>query len=125
MRRISRTLVAVAATLALTLTACSKSTPQAPPAPGAAYPVTVGSVTLSQKPTHIISLSATATEMLFAIDAGPQVTAVDETSNYPAARAEDGPVQLQAERRGDRGHASPTWWCSPMTSTTSSTSSRP
>jgi iron complex transport system substrate-binding protein len=73
----------VAAAAALTLTACGKSAPQAPAAPSAAFPVTVGNVTLSQKPTHIVSLSATATEMLFAIDAGSQVTAVDETSNYP------------------------------------------
>jgi iron complex transport system substrate-binding protein len=84
MRRIPSTVVAVAAALALTLTACGKTANQAPPAPSAAFPVTVGNVTLSQKPTHIVSLSATATEMLFAIDAGSQVTAVDETSNYPA-----------------------------------------
>ncbi len=31
-----------------------------------------------------MSLSPTATEMLFAIGAGPQVTAVDDQSNYPA-----------------------------------------
>jgi cobalamin transport system substrate-binding protein len=84
MRRISSSVIAVAAALALTLTACGKSADQAPPAPGAAFPVTVGGVTLTQKPTHIVSLSATATEMLFAIDAGSQVTAVDETSNFPA-----------------------------------------
>ena len=35
-----------------------------------------------------MSLSATSTEMLFAIGAGDQVTAVDDTSNYPA----DAPV---------------------------------
>lgn len=34
-------------------------------------------------PSHIVSLSATATEMLFAIGAGPQVKAVDDQSNYP------------------------------------------
>jgi len=84
MRRIPSTVVAVVAALALTLTACTKTANQAPPAPSAVFPVTVGNVTLSQKPTHIVSLSATATEMLFAIDAGSQVTAVDETSNYPA-----------------------------------------
>jgi len=43
-----------------------------------------GSVTLDKQPTHIVSLSPTATEMLFAIDAGSQVTAVDDQSNYPA-----------------------------------------
>jgi iron complex transport system substrate-binding protein len=35
-------------------------------------------------PTAIISLSPTATEMLFAIGAGDQILAVDEFSNYPA-----------------------------------------
>lgn len=35
-------------------------------------------------PQKIISLSATATEMLFAIGAGEQVVAVDEYSNFPA-----------------------------------------
>ena len=32
---------------------------------------------------RIVSLSATGTEMLFAIGAGPQVVAVDDQSNYP------------------------------------------
>ena len=35
-------------------------------------------------PSRIVSLSATATEMLFAIGAGPQVVAVDDQSNFPA-----------------------------------------
>ena len=35
-------------------------------------------------PTKIVSLSPTATEILFAIGAGPQVIAVDDQSNYPA-----------------------------------------
>ena len=34
-------------------------------------------------PARIVSLSPTATEMLFAIGAGPQVKAVDDQSNYP------------------------------------------
>lgn len=34
-------------------------------------------------PTRIVSLSATATEMLFAIGAGSQVVAVDDQSNFP------------------------------------------
>jgi iron complex transport system substrate-binding protein len=34
--------------------------------------------------THIVSLSPTATEMLFAIGAGSQVIAVDDQSTYPA-----------------------------------------
>jgi cobalamin transport system substrate-binding protein len=35
-------------------------------------------------PQRIVSLSATHTETLFAIGAGPQVIAVDDQSNYPA-----------------------------------------
>jgi iron complex transport system substrate-binding protein len=35
-------------------------------------------------PKRIVSLSATGTEMLFAIGAGKQVIAVDDQSNYPA-----------------------------------------
>ena len=53
----------------------------------ASWPVTVtgdnGELTLDAQPENIVSLSATATEMLFAIGAGPQVEAVDSTSNYP------------------------------------------
>jgi iron complex transport system substrate-binding protein len=58
----------------------------------AEFPVTIetdaGSVEIAEQPEDIVSLSATATEMLFAIDAGDQVVAVDEYSNYP----EDAPV---------------------------------
>ncbi len=45
------------------------------------YPVTVGDLTLEAQPVSIISLSPTATEMLYAIGAGSQVVAVDEYSN--------------------------------------------
>lgn len=51
------------------------------------YPVTVshgfGDLVLEKKPVRILSLSPTATEMLFAIGAGSQVFAVDDQSNYP------------------------------------------
>jgi iron complex transport system substrate-binding protein len=51
------------------------------------YPVTIqaanGAVEIVEKPIAIISLSPTATEILFAIGAGDQVIAVDEFSNYP------------------------------------------
>jgi iron complex transport system substrate-binding protein len=53
----------------------------------AEFPVTIeaanGAVTIDERPERIVSLSATATEMLYAIDAGDQVVAVDSTSNYP------------------------------------------
>jgi iron complex transport system substrate-binding protein len=63
------------------------STPSESSPAGGNFPVTIsaanGTVTLAEQPTHIVSLSATATEMLFAIGAGDQVTAVDDNSNYP------------------------------------------
>src|SRR4051812_14581306 len=58
------------------------------PTTAAAYPMTVdaanGKVTLVAMPTHIVSMSPTATEMLFAIGAGAQVVAADSYSNYPS-----------------------------------------
>ncbi len=54
------------------------------------YPVTAGDITLDAKPKHIVSLSPTATEMLYSIGSGDQVVAVDEFSNYPPAAAELG-----------------------------------
>ena len=67
----------------------ASSTTSTSSAPGAAlFPVTVtagnGRVTIAARPTKIVSLSPTATEMLFAIGAGDQVKAVDDQSNYPA-----------------------------------------
>ncbi|MCI0686179.1 MAG: ABC transporter substrate-binding protein [Sporichthyaceae bacterium] len=55
----------------------------------AAFPVVVTDgagkqVTLSQRPEAIVSLAPTPTEMLYAIGAGSQVTAVDSLSNFPA-----------------------------------------
>ena len=54
----------------------------------AAFPVTVGDLTLDAEPQRLVSMSATATEMLFAIGAGDKVIAVDNFSNYPAQTAE-------------------------------------
>jgi iron complex transport system substrate-binding protein len=56
--------------------------------PGAgAFPVTLraanGKIRIETRPHAIISLSPTATEMLYAIGAGSQVKAVDEYSDYP------------------------------------------
>lgn len=52
------------------------------------FPVTVkadnGKVRLDAQPERIVSLSPTATEMLFAVGAGDQVEAVDDQSDYPA-----------------------------------------
>jgi iron complex transport system substrate-binding protein len=55
--------------------------------PDQSFPATVtaanGEVVIPERPDAIVSLSATATEMLFAIGAGDQVVAVDSLSNYP------------------------------------------
>jgi iron complex transport system substrate-binding protein len=56
----------------------------APPSPAASFPVSIGALTVTQRPERIVSLSPTATEMLFALGAGPQVVAVDDQSSYPA-----------------------------------------
>lgn len=79
------------AVLALVATGCAdrQSGPPVPetPADASDFPAQVqganGTVTIESRPNKIVSLSATATEMLFAIDAGEQVAAVDSTSNFP------------------------------------------
>jgi iron complex transport system substrate-binding protein len=52
------------------------------------YPLTIkfGGYTtkIAKKPTKIISLSPSATEILYAVGAGSQILAVDNLSNYPA-----------------------------------------
>ena len=79
--------------LSLLLAACASSSSTASTAGGSpsvapAFPVTIeaanGSVTIESAPAKIVSISPTATEMLFAIDAGDQVVAADSYSNYPA-----------------------------------------
>lgn len=45
---------------------------------------TTATTTTTPALKRIVSLSPTATEMLFAIGAGPQVVAVDDQSNFPA-----------------------------------------
>ncbi|GIG70708.1 ABC transporter substrate-binding protein [Phytomonospora endophytica] len=73
--------------LATGLVACGgddKPTGEASPDTAAQFPVTVGDTTVAAKPSKIVSLSATGTEMLYAIGAGTQITAVDSTSNFPA-----------------------------------------
>ncbi|WP_433299855.1 ABC transporter substrate-binding protein [Actinoplanes sp. CA-030573] len=89
-----RVLTAVVTAAALLLTggcgggdhdnATSGTTPSSAAASAASYPVTVGDLTLAAQPKRIVSLTPTATEMLFAIGAGSQVVAVDDQSNYPA-----------------------------------------
>jgi iron complex transport system substrate-binding protein len=94
MRANSRLLpaIAAAAALAVAAAACGSTQPASThasvtPAADAAFPATVmaanGAVHLTSRPTAIVSLSPTATEMLYAIGAGRQVMAVDSDSDYP------------------------------------------
>ncbi|MET7965694.1 ABC transporter substrate-binding protein [Micromonospora sp. NPDC005305] len=89
-RRTPRLFAAALAVGALLLGGCAEKTSNDTPAAGgsgsaaAAFPVSVGKLTLEKRPEKIVSLSPSTTEMLFAIGAGKQVTAVDDQSNYPA-----------------------------------------
>jgi iron complex transport system substrate-binding protein len=88
MRKLS--LVGIAGLFLFSLSACSSSSETTDTTVAdlsASYPVTVGDLTLESQPMRIVSLSPTATEMLYAIGAGTQVVAVDDYSNYPAEAA--------------------------------------
>src|SRR4051812_31236332 len=83
------TLAAVTSAAAMLAAAgCGSSSESAAPKKAAVFPVTVkaanGPVRIAKRPTRIVSISATATEDLFAVGAGPQVKAVDDYSTYPA-----------------------------------------
>ena len=88
-----RAFALIALVLALLVTGCGSDDAAQPArtagatSAAAAFPVTIeaenGSVEIAEEPRRIVSLSATATETLFAIDAGEQVIAVDDQSNYP------------------------------------------
>jgi iron complex transport system substrate-binding protein len=97
MRSLCHRLAALAAAtvLALSAAACGSSGSTATSAPGGAAATTdggtfpasittaIGVVHVRSRPAAIISLSPTATEMLYAIGAGHQVKAVDSDSDYP------------------------------------------
>ena len=96
MRSLSHRLAALAAAVALALSAvaCGSSSSSTSAPGGAAatagsgtFPASIstaiGVVHVKSRPTAIISLSPTATEMLYAIGAGGQVKAVDSDSDYP------------------------------------------
>ena len=74
--------------LALVTAACTATSTTTMPEASATFPVTIdapnGPVTLEARPTRVVSLSPTATEVLFSIEAGDQVVAVDDQSDYPA-----------------------------------------
>jgi iron complex transport system substrate-binding protein len=90
--------LAAAAALAIACAACASSAASPPgsaasagasggSAQTAGFPVTVstagGRTHIPARPGAIVSLSPTATEMLYAIGAGRQVKAVDDDSDYP------------------------------------------
>jgi iron complex transport system substrate-binding protein len=87
-------LIASIGVLAVAVAACASSsttskTTVADPVGRTAFPLTLhtaaGAVTVMHRPTRVVSLSATATQMLYAIGAGSQVVAVDQYSTYPAS----------------------------------------
>jgi len=77
---------ATSATSAAAATSTAADT-SAAAAASTTYPVQItaanGTVTIPSRPIAIVSLSPTATEMLYAIGAGSQVKAVDSYSDYP------------------------------------------
>jgi iron complex transport system substrate-binding protein len=77
---VKRPLVALVATLVL-LAACGSDDPTETVEDES---TTTSSVAEAPAPERIVSMSATSTEMLFAIGAGEQVVAVDDQSNFPA-----------------------------------------
>lgn len=100
-------LSAVLIVTALGISACASSSPAAAPSgspsvspsgSAAAFPVTAGGVTLDSQPQKIISMSPTATDMLFSIGAGPQVIEVDKNSDYFGANppAQKPPADIDA-----------------------------
>lgn len=91
--RLPRALLPLLIVAALMAAACGAEAPRpaaeptTPATQEATFPVTVkaanGEVRIERRPERIVSLSPTATEMLFAVGAGDQVVAVDDNSNYP------------------------------------------
>jgi iron complex transport system substrate-binding protein len=82
--------LAFTAFISIALAACGATSSGSPASSQSAhFPVTIveaggASVTITKQPQRIVSLSPTATEMLFAIAAGSQVVAVDDQSTFPS-----------------------------------------
>jgi iron complex transport system substrate-binding protein len=80
---------AVAFAVCLALTSCGGPQQSTSTQRSTHFPVTIAepdgrTVTITTQPHRIVTLSSTATEMLFAIGSGSQVIAVDDQSNYPS-----------------------------------------
>ncbi len=88
-RKTQQSLLMMVAASPLVLVFGCTSAPEAagPAASGTTFPLTIhapnGTVRIAAKPKAIVSLSATGTEMLYAMGAGSQVKAVDQDSDYP------------------------------------------
>jgi iron complex transport system substrate-binding protein len=75
--------LALACTLAAGLAACGDDPDPAETGAPPSTEATDGTEAPADAPERIVSLSATGTEMLFAIGAGDQVVAVDDQSDFP------------------------------------------
>ncbi len=76
---------AIAATVLMLLTAACSNDPAGPKQPdNPEYPVTVGSVTLTEAPTAVVSLSPGTTEMVYDLGYGSLLVGVSEYCAHPA-----------------------------------------
>ena len=86
-----RKLVGLALALLLLVAACGDDdqvlSTSTPPDTGS-FPATVRGAVIPQAPERIVSLSATHTEVLYEIGAGPMIVGTDVFSDYPAAANE-------------------------------------
>ena len=88
-KRSQRTLLVACAGVGLLVASCSSTSNDSAgtKASTGSFPVSVsaanGTVRIKARPDAVVSLSPTATEMLYSIGAGSQVKAVDKYSDYP------------------------------------------
>lgn len=80
-------LAIAAAALMLLAAGCNNSPVEPEPQPDPEYPVTVGSITLTEAPTAVVSLSPGTTEMVYDLGYGDLLAGVSEYCAVPAAAA--------------------------------------
>lgn len=81
-------LLAIAAALLMLLAAACNNNPADPePEPDPEFPVTVGSVTLTEAPAAVVSLSPATTEMVYDLGYGDRLVGVSEYCETPAEAA--------------------------------------